>query len=499
MGIKVTINTQKTAYEGRYKVRYKRERRDIAELLKELQQGKKLRSIFGSRPVASAVLKTLSEANYIDKSEMVTSTGESFVSYPFFDENENGIYSLTVNELKDGFFNRAIATRLERKLSEVQANLSAAAIPPFYEDNEFCFDASRGEIGVMDSVSLIGNKAYVVSKDEEKIVFDLDAQTYKTDDFELKMGSNLFESLKNYAVDEVNGQASHFSLRKYDLRAEVNRIEDFKDSEIIEGKLSQFKAGNVALSNVPLYIKDYESACKYAYLYLYDLLMHDNYYSLSEMNEILQNEIVPKEIFSDEIRNILSETSIYKEGFKKNLSPDKYASLEYKLRIMDEYLGIESIVEDASFSRVSDYPGLVDYLTQKVSPSDVRKVYLVMGYALVKRGDNRIVECLEAMKERYSSIVIVSKKGKTAVEEDPAIREKVAALGVPVIEKTGLSSYYHDRYIIFEKAGGSYSAMLCTAEIGQILKRGETKGTILPIANSDTVKAGRSLLQMIKG
>ena len=56
MGIKVTLKSKNTAYEGRFALNFKRERRDIASLLQELQKGKTLRAIF-TAPVASAVAK----------------------------------------------------------------------------------------------------------------------------------------------------------------------------------------------------------------------------------------------------------------------------------------------------------------------------------------------------------------------------------------------------------------------------------------------------------
>lgn len=496
MGIKVTLKSKNTAYEGRFALNFKRERRDIASLLQELQKGKTLRSIF-TAPVASAVAKKLNEQSYIDRSESVTATGEAFIKYPFFREEEKGIYSLTVSSFEYPNFDIHIATSMKRKLSETETELSSVSVPTLFQGNEFTFANDRKEIGVMESVELIsGGKAYVVKKDDTEVVFDLSKGTYETDG-EYKMGEILAEAVTKYVRKVIEKGAKSFEMTA-DFKVLVRDLKDFPTQDLLDGRLSREKIDTVELSQVPFVIEDLNIATQYAYLWLYDLLMKGNYYSLTEMSEIVQNEVSAKPIIGRKLRDAMSTISVSKDGFKKYLSQEHYEKLEYKLRIVDEYLGIESIVEDADFALVKDYPSLASYLADKVSSSDVLKMYMVMGYAFVKRGDNKIVECLAALGRKFGDITIVCKKGKTSQEEEPGLRDRVSKMGVGIVDKTGIADHFHDRYIIFEKKDGTYSTFLCTAEIGQIFHNGETKGSIIPIKNSDTVKAGKSLIELIK-
>lgn len=496
MGIKVTLKANNTSYEGRFALNFKRERRDIANLLAELQKGKTLRSIF-TAPVASAVAKKLNEQSYIDRSESVTATGEAFIRYPFFREEEKGIYALTVASFDYPSFDIQIAVSMERKLSEAEAELTSVSIPSLFQGNEFTFANDRKEIGVMDSVELIsGGKAYVVPKGQTEVVFDLSKGTYETDG-EYKMGEILFDALSKYARRVIATRAKTFEITD-DFKVLVKDLKDFPTQDLLDGNLSHAKVDTVELSHVPFVIDNLQIATQYAYLWLYDLLMKGNYYSLSEMSEIVQNEVSSKPIIDRSLRDAMSTITVSKEGFKRYLRADYYEKLDYKLRIVDEYLGIESIVEDASFAQVKDYPALTSYVADKVSPSDVQKVYLVMGYAFVKRGDNKIIDCLSALQSRFHDLTVVCKKGKSSQEEEPGLRDRVKQMGIGVIDKTGLGEHFHDRYLILEKKDGTYVTFLCTAEIGQIFHNGETKGSIIQVPNSDTRKAGKSLVEMIK-
>ena len=499
MGIKITLKTKKTTYEGRFTLNFRRERTDIAELLKELQKGRTLRSIFeGNDPVANAVSKKLNESSYIDSMGRITTRGQEFIDYPFFSESEKGVYALGINHIEEDGLDIYVATRVERKLSEREGSLAPVSLPNYFQGNEFSFANDRKEVGVMQNVELLsGGKAYVFDADPEEIVFDVQNATYQTDGT-YKMGEILGEAVRRYAMRLIESKVKHFLLTD-DLKIEVANLEDFSDKDLLDGQLSKYEVGPISLTNVPFLIKDTTLAKRYAYLWLYDLLMQDNYYSLSEMSEIVQNEISAKPIIDSSIKGEIGSMAISKEGFKKFLPAEKYAKLDYKLHIMNEYLGIDSVVEDANFSRVHDYRSLAQFLAEKVGSSEISRIYLVMGYALVNRHDNRIRDCLEQIRQSLSpNVIIVSKKGKTAVEEEPGLREALKEKGICVIDKTGISDYFHDRYVIFEKKDGTFTSFLCTAEIGQIFKESETKGTIIPIPNSDLVKAGRNLLSMIK-
>ncbi len=496
MGIKITLKTNPTAYEGRYRLNFMRERVDIAKLLSALKKGQTLKSIFKT-PVAESVKKKLREQNFIDQSEKVTATGDAFIDYPLFNESEFGIYSLVVNHIEEDGLDIDFVTRMERKLSENERELSSVSIPDFHRGNEFTFANERNEVGVMNNVELISDgKAYVNPMQSQEIVFDVSKGTYTTD-AEFRTGSNINEVLKYYAIRQIEKNAKHFYVDE-NLHVVVNNLDDFTIDEILNGVLFSYKAGPIEMTNVPLLITELENGYKFIYLWLYDLIMKGGYYSLSEMSEIAQNELVGKPIINQRLRDMLSSVSISKEGFKRYLSNERYNELEYRLRIMDEYLGVQSIVEDESFSNVHDYEQLTSYIADKVSPSDVNRMYLVMGYAFVKRKDNKIRDCLDSLLTRFSNIMVVNKLGKTAVEEEPGLRSLVAEKGVGIMDKHGLNEYFHDRFIILEKNDGTYVTFLCSAEIGQIFHNGEAKGTIAKILNSETVKSGRSLIEMIK-
>ena len=496
MGIKITLEAKNTSYEGRFALHFRRERRDVANLLVELKKGKTLDSIF-PKPVAKSVSKKLIDQSFVDRSESLTVTGENFIKYPYLKENERGIYSLTVASFDRSDFDFRIAISIERKLSEKEAQLEPVSIPLLVQGNEFTFANERNEIGVLDSVELISDgKAYVVPKGENEIVFDLTKGTYETDG-EYRMGENLSAYVAKYAKRVVSENTNSFEITD-DFKILVKNPKDISVQDMLDGNLSKTKVGVVDINNVPLLIIDSDLAKRYAYLWLYDLLMKGNYYSISEMSEIVQNEVSSKPIIDVSLRNEMSVMTVSKDGFKKYLPAEYYEKLEYKLRIMDEYLGIESIVEDANFAKVKDYHSLSSYIADIVSPSDVSKMYLVMGYAFVKRKDNRILECVDALKRTFDDLTIVCKKGKTSQEEEPGLREKISGMGVKIVDKTGLSEHFHDRYIIFELKNGTFATFLCTAEIGQIFHNGETKGSIIKIPNSDTKKGGTSLIEMIK-
>lgn len=80
-------------------------------------------------------------------------------------------------------------------------------------------------------------------------------------------------------------------------------------------------------------------------------------------------------------------------GFKFNLFINEFDNFFYKLRIFDEFLNVK--VVDNEFINVEDYDEIVDKFKLLYFGSEVKYLYMVMGYLFVKNFKIRIYVMVE--------------------------------------------------------------------------------------------------------
>src|SRR5690606_17792163 len=125
----------------------------------------------------------------------------------------------------------------------------------------------------------------------------------------------------------------------------------------------------------PLCIDNVAMAKQYAYLYMYYRLKDDAIYSFKEMDEIFQNEVLTKNIFTESVKqnHLMLEFQYDYNGFKDNLSADKFNNLSYKLRVLEEFLDLTIV--DNEFSRARNYSDIVNKFKTTISGSSVHHLY----------------------------------------------------------------------------------------------------------------------------
>ena len=112
------VPSELTNIEGKFKLTFFRERKDIAGLLTELKKNRKLIDIFRSNSISNALFKNLLESGYIDNNQNITSKGQLIINHPLIAETEKGTYSIDFSKiaLLDGDY--SIITNIKRKLSD---------------------------------------------------------------------------------------------------------------------------------------------------------------------------------------------------------------------------------------------------------------------------------------------------------------------------------------------------------------------------------------------
>ena len=498
MGIRINKQVNVTSIESRFELTFKRERVDIAKLLKYLKQGHSIDSAFNySKSIASSIRKMLVDERLIDTSDAVTPAGEEFIKYPYRVETERGIYNLYLANVEFGLEKVMFVIKMERKLSNDERQQESANLNDIYVANEFSL--GQNEIGVMEKVDN-RSKSFCIAMPKESIVFDIVNGTYETSFGTFKMGDGILHIAKKYAAKVVEENSSYFEFNSKNNTVVIKSLDDFKDEDLLNGAVSKISIQDVELVGVPFEINTVTVAKQYAYFYLYTKLENGNYYTLDEMNEVFQNEVLSKSIISESIKDGLQDFSFSMDGFEKNLSSDKYDKLAYRLKVMKALLNLEAIKDSQGFSSAKNYDDVLKMLRGKVSPSEVDTLYMVMGYAFARNKKNNMVECVRHFKSQYSNIVIVNKSGEGKVNEDQTIKDDISALGVHTINKPSIDTLFHDRYLIFELKDKTYKTFLVTCEIGSIFNQdtNETKGTLFEIPNTEVVKNNQSIINMIK-
>lgn len=498
MGIRIKKQVNVKSIESRFELTFKRERVDIAKLLKYLKQGHSIDSAFNyNKSIASSIRKMLVDERLIDTSDTVTPAGEDFIKYPYRVETERGIYNLYLANVEFGLEKVMFVIRMERKLSNEERTQASINLNDIYVANEFSL--GQNEVGVMEKVDN-KSKSFCAAMPTESIIFDITNGTYETSFGTFKMGEVILHIAKKYAAKVVEDNSSYFEYNSKNNTVVIKSLDDFKDEDLLNGAVSKIVIQDVELVGVPFEINTVTVAKQYAYFYLYTKLENGNYYTLDEMNEVFQNEVLSKSIISESIKDGLQDFSFSMDGFEKNLSSDKYDKLAYRLKVMKALLNLEAIKDSQGFSSAKNYDDVLKILRNKVSPSDVDTLYMVMGYAFARNKKNNMVECVRRFKTQYNNIVIVNKSGEGKVNEDQSIKYDISALGVHTINKSSIDTLFHDRYLIFELKDKTYKTFLVTCEIGSIFNKetNETKGTLFEIPNTEVVKNGQSIINMIK-
>jgi hypothetical protein len=331
----------------------------------------------------------------------------------------------------------------------------------FENGNHFQLD---DEIVRFDSIKHIGKlrNGYVKKESEnEEINFDLINKVYTFNGRTFETGETLNKKLIIYSQNLLNNNPYgeyDFQTNSFLLTKDLNKL---TDEEIIDGEIKNYKINDLYMSGIKFIIDDLKSAQQYFYFKAYKLLSGDSYFNINDLNEMYLNEIYPSGIISSRIQNKLYDFEYKISGFKEYLSSEKYAQLEYKLRVMEFLLGYKIIEND--FSKAMDFQELAEIFESKISRKDVNNFIVVMGYPFAKNTKNRFIEFIKVFSSVYNNTHIV-KKGNNQTE-DENISDEVKSLSIPVVEYDDLKDYYHDRYLIFKLKNNSYKVFLVTCEI----------------------------------
>ena len=74
---------------------------------------------------------------------------------------------------------------------------------------------------------------------------------------------------------------------------------------------------------------------------------------------------------------------------------------------------------------VRNYNELAKYITSLISPKDVEKLSLILGYAMAKTIKNKIIDCLEALNKYFENIEIIVKNDGSNQKIDDSIKESI--------------------------------------------------------------------------
>lgn len=494
------LPSELTNIEGKFKLSFKRKRKDIASLLTELKKGRKLIDIFKSSSIASALFKYLQQNDYIDGNQNLTSIGEQVMLNPLITETEKGTYSIDFSmiELQDG--NYSMITNIKRKISDEKRVLTQYQNRLLIRDNQIIVDNDSNEFTTFDSLDLYGEqkptRVMQSSASKNQVKFDILEKKYMFGDKWLFCGDELYTKI----ISKVENILASNDLGQFDViqaTLTIKSLKDFTESDLIKGQLSNFTKEGITIENIPIIISDYDQALEYAYLYAYYKLKGNNYLSFMELDEMFQNEILTKDLFNDSIKRQLNSFSYSMNGFGEHLPSDKLKTLAYKLGIM-EYL-LEIKFQNNEYSKVQSYDELVKLFEREVSVSEVDKVYFILGYPFAKNQRNKIIAAVKSFKMSYKNIAIVQ-KGNIQTK-DSSIETTISNMGIDISENSEIQKLFHDRYILFSLKNGKFVSFLMTCEFGQYFNhdQGTVMGSIIKIDPKDLKKNQFDLLQMVGG
>ena len=496
MPISIKIPTKKVNIEGKYELTFKRKREDVKQVLLKIKSGDKLINMFPPA-ISQSLRKQFVENGYIDTAENIQANGDKFIDNPFKAETERSIYSIDLAEFEISGYKRQMVINLTRKLTTEDREFSHNN--PFttvISDNELLLNNEKIYFSELKNISK--DRAYVGKESNYDLIFDVTNGLYNAG-FGFKASGDINNLLKSYVKESIEGSQNYLKLSDDLDFVIIKSLKDFDDNDLLNGTISSLKFNDsIEIVNVPFVIDTLKIATEYAYLFMYQKISDGEYLSIIEMNELFENEVLSKSIFTDDIKKKLSGFTYSEDGFSKYLEKSKYEDLSYKLNVMKTLLDVD--IKDTKLQNVRTYNELLGYISSIVSPKDVKKVSLVLGYSMAKTIKNKIIDCLEAFQNTYKNIEIVAKNDGTGQKTDDSIKGSILNHGVPLKTNTEIGKNFHDRYILFELNDGTYTCMLATNEIGQFfnIETSEPLGSVITISNDEIVKSGKSLISMVK-
>ena len=479
--------------EGKFKLTFKRKRDDIKDVLMNVKKGKSLFEMFPSS-VAQSLFNQFVKKGYIDNNQVIQLAGIDFCSHPFKDENETSIYSIDFVNFEIAGINRHIIINMVRRLTQEDRKSTEFSFTNVVHDNELNINDEKIYFENIESIS---ERVYLGTEKETTIYFNISEESYDAGSG-FKSSGDINDVCKQYVLNGINSKQSYYSLTD-DLKSiNIKSLNDFSNNDLMNGTITKIEMDNIEIINMPIYINDLNIATQYAYLFMYNKLVDGEYLTINEMNESFENEVLSKNIFAQEIKDSMVDFSFSEEGFKKYLEKDKYQEMSYKLNVMKTLLDVD--IKDTRLHNVRNYSDLTNYLTGIISPNDVNRVNLVLGYSMAKNQKNKIIDCVEALLQKYNNLTIIAKNDGSGQKTDDSIKKSILMHGVQLKTNVEIGKNFHDRYILFEMKDGTYKCMLATNEVGQFfnIETSEPLGSIMVISNDEIVKAGKSLITMVK-
>lgn len=491
----IKINTEAAIqnYEGVFELSLGRKRKDIQQLLEHISSGKSLKDLFLNDIIANNVKNFLRNKEYLNNDGNITANGKKFLSYPYLPEKEEGLYSIDVSSVCIQNNSFSFVTKIRRILSPEERKPGSME-SELWTGNEFLL--GNDECAIYDKHTLKSGEVFVSEAKSADISLDFLQKNYTLDHQTFALSDEMVNYLKEQLAYQLKDDDILFDNK--DLSIIVNSLTNIPERDLLDGTLSKYEKNGFLLLDIPLKINSKSIATKYIYFYLYHLLMDNNFYSISEMNEIVQNEILTR-VISESVRHDFYDFVVTEDGFREHLSISQYEKLQYRLNIVKELLGVDMIPNGNNLLGFKNYDQLIQVFDRKFGNHNVSTVYLVMGYAFAKIESNDFLKCAREFVSNYDYVYLVNKKNSTSYKSDPNIEQEVKNLGVTIVNNPDISKYFHDRYLIFKMSNGTYKVFMCSCEIGQFFNpdTGEAKGFIYEIPQTALVKKSGSLLNML--
>lgn len=494
MPITLTLNAKKHNIEGNFELTFKRKRLDIKDTLIELNNGKKLVDLFPAS-VASSLSKQFMEKGYIDSKQSIQDNGREFIASPFNLEKERSIYSVDYLELDFCGMTKNLVVNMSRRLKNVDLPLVNADLRSFVQNNELKINDEQIYFDSLQNIS--GNKVYQGDSSSSDVKFIVDEGKYNAG-YGDKDAGNLTSIVSDYVKSILEENITDFIINDDMSSIVVRNLGSFSNEDLLNCELSNYSVDNIVITRMPLIIDDVVVAAKYAYLYMYNKINSGAYLSSSEMNEAFENEVLSRNIFTNKIKNKMIDFTYSDIGFKKYLADYQYKDLAYKLKVMETLLDYKS--DEQRLHNARTYREVTNYLVETVSPKEVKALNLVLGYAFARTPKNKIIDCIEALQEKYDLVRIIAKNDGSNQKVDDSIMVSVHNHNVEVKTNVEIGKNFHDRYIVFELKDGTSKVMLATNEIGQFfnIETSEPLGSLILIPNDEVVKNNKSLISMVK-
>lgn len=501
MKLYIDYNTTVETTTGIFELNCDVERNDFKALIETLSNNNNLHDLLGNENIANQVLKNLINSSFVDPKShieniiLLDQQTEEFLRNPYLPSKEKGFYEVKAFSTSDieGLENNKYILSLKRFQKKANGAKSIKLDDSTYvTGSEIDFENNKVKVTKL-------NHSEISKYDSLKMMSQIKIELQdRSIDNKYKLEKTLGDTLYNKVTTYLKQQDPKFDFKndRYTITNKSELKEEFFKRPTISLN-NEMEGNKIYVTDIPIYIDDLSIAKRFVYMYLHKKFV-SKYYTISQLTTMIETEIINeyRHIFSTKIQSSLLNEHCDMKSFQENLNTAEFEEIEFKLKLLEDMLGIEDV--QTEFSRCSTYSEIFQTLNQITRLEKADSITFIQGYGFTERSKSSMKDIFNILSNDYNINIKYIDKGQDKNVDEKFKKDAIKKYNIKYSKNSSIQSELHDRFMVV-KSGPTQKIFLCTCEINQLFdKNGKQKGAIMELNRASHMHTYNKILKFLK-